>query len=130
MRCSLTQLSVNFIKTSAPSLGRSLRGQGCGKCCPGVQVSSVRSLSGAIVAAVQSFACLVWDHCLGPRAHPHSQHSWSSLQSVQWPLCQHSANRWGPVQPPAQHPWPSVSPTSLVETRFLPQLVGSLHIAS
>ena len=31
MCCSMTQLSVNFIKTSTSAVGRSLRGQGCVK---------------------------------------------------------------------------------------------------
>ena len=35
MCCSDTQLSINFIRTSANATGRSLRGHGCGICCPG-----------------------------------------------------------------------------------------------
>ena len=57
MCCSMMQLSVNFIRTSASAIGRSLRGHGCGNCCPGSGFFGPQS-SGAIVAAVQSFA--VW----------------------------------------------------------------------
>ena len=55
MRCSITQLSVNFIKTSARTMGQSLREQGCGNCCPGSGFFGPQSC-GAIVAAVHSFA--------------------------------------------------------------------------
>ena len=51
---SITQLSVNFIKTSASAMGRSLRGHFCGNCCPGSGFFGPQS-SGAIVAAVQIF---------------------------------------------------------------------------
>ena len=57
MCCSTMQLSVNFIRTSAGAMGRSLRGHGCGNCCPGSGFFGPQS-SGAMVAAVQSFA--VW----------------------------------------------------------------------
>ena len=57
MCCSTTQLSVNFIKTSASVTGRNFRGQGCGNCCPGSGFFGPQS-KGAIVAAVQSSA--VW----------------------------------------------------------------------
>ena len=65
MCCSITQLSANFISTSANAIGRSFRGHGCGICCPGSGFLGPQS-SGAIVAAVHSFA--VQCHCPGPGA--------------------------------------------------------------
>ena len=79
MCCSMTQLSVNYIRTSASVIGRSLRGQGCGNCCPGSGFFGPQS-SGAIVAAVQSFA-VWWYHSLRPRADPLAQHSRFSLRA-------------------------------------------------
>ena len=58
MCCSMIQLSVNFTKTSARATGRSLRGQSSGKCWPWRSGFFGPQSSGAIVAAVHSFA--VW----------------------------------------------------------------------
>ena len=57
MCCSITQHSANFVSTSANAKGRSFRALGCGICCPGSDFFGPQS-SGAIVAAVHSFAVL------------------------------------------------------------------------
>ena len=72
-------------------------------------VSSVRSQVVRSIAAVQSFAVLVRDYCLCPRAHPVSQHGRSSHQSVQ---CTAMSAFLQPVGPGTA--WPCASPVSLV----------------
>ena len=76
MCCSMTQLSVNFLRSSASATGRTLRGHGCGNCCPGSGFFGPQS-GGATVAAVR----LVRYHSLRPRAHPFTQHGWSPLRA-------------------------------------------------
>ena len=55
MCCSVTQLSANFMSTSASAMGWSLRGHGFGICCHGSNFFGPQSC-GAIVDAVHSFA--------------------------------------------------------------------------
>ena len=57
MCCSITQHSANLVSTSANAKGRSFRALGCSICCPGSDFFGPQS-SGAIVAAVHSFAVL------------------------------------------------------------------------
>ena len=111
--------AANFRQTSANAMGRSFRRHGCD--AAQVQVSLVRRLVGNRGRRPQ-FRCLVCCHCLCTRAHPFSQRNWPAFGAPVGQQCQHFANRCGRVRPPAQHPWPLVSPTSL-EARILPQLV-------
>ena len=110
MCCSMTQLSVSFIRTSASAIGRSLREHGCGSCCPGSGFFGPQS-SVAIVAAVQGFA--VW---CGTTACVHVPiHSRSTAGPFGAPNgCNVSV--WpaagARLRPPAQHSWPCVSPVS------------------
>ena len=67
MCCSITQLSANFISTSANAIGRSLRGMAVA-IADRALVSSVPILW-AIVAAVHCFAVLVGP-LLSPGAYP------------------------------------------------------------
>ena len=55
---------------------------------------------------------LPWSRCLSTRVTP-----LVLPLTVQWPQCQRSASCRGQARPPAKHPWPFVSPTSLVGTR-------------
>ena len=78
MCCSMTQLSVDFIRTSARAMSRSLRGQGCGNCCPGSGLFGTQS-SGAIVAETGSSIVALQTPCPEPD---------SSAGSEKW-YCSH-----------------------------------------
>ena len=96
MCCSMTQLSVNFIRTTVSAIGRSLRGHGCGNCCPDSGFFGPQS-SEAIVAAVQSFA--VWygtTACVQVPIHSRNTASLMAAMSTfqptagAWLCCQHN----------------------------------------
>ena len=86
MCCSITQLSANFISTSANAIGRSFRGHGCGICCSGSGFLGPQS-SGVIVGAVHSFPA----RCLSTHTTP-----LVPPQTVRSPQCQRCGKPLGP----------------------------------
>ena len=114
MCCSITQLSVNFMSTSANAIGRSFPGHSCGICCPGSGFLGPQSSGESWTPSITSLCSagpLPWSKYLSTRVTP-----LVPLQLFQQPLCQHFASHQILVRPSAQLPWPFVSPTSLLES--------------
>ena len=116
MCCSMTQLSVNFIKTCAMP-------EQWGEACVDKFVAKVAQAPGSSVRSLLG-------HHLCPRAHPLSQRSRPTIKAPSGRNVSVSPNARTPFGRQHNTPGHSLHQLRWWEVRFSPQLVWSLHIAS